>query len=102
MERIMRLSILSYYTSRRWKAFSIASSSLGKVVLDSLAYDLLLSVLAESTIPTTTINTLEAGAVTCDGFGNNTGISITPAEATARASGGSDPHGHWHLEQQLD
>jgi hypothetical protein len=59
----------------------------GTAVLDTIAIDLLNGVLAESTTPTTMINILEAGAVTCDGFGNSTGISITPAQATACADG---------------
>lgn len=51
-------------------------------VLDGLAYDLLIGVQA-----TQMIDVLEAGAVTCDGFGDPTGTTITPAQAAACANG---------------
>jgi len=69
------------------RTFSKSSAFVGRVALQSVAYDLLIGVLAESAIPATTINTLEVGAVTCDGFGNITSINITSAEATACTSG---------------
>lgn len=80
--------ILSYVTNTLvdGRRFSKSSSSVGMSLLDSLAFDLLIGVLAESTTPTTTINILEAGAVTCDGFGPITDTSITPAQATACAN----------------
>ncbi|KAF8240931.1 hypothetical protein L208DRAFT_1374175 [Tricholoma matsutake] len=67
------------------KSFKNSTSSLGRVVLDSLAIDLLIGVLAESTTPTTMINIAEAGAVTCNGFGK-INVSITPVQATACTS----------------
>jgi len=60
------------------------SSSVGMNLLDSLAVDLLIGVLAESTSPTTMINVLEAGVVTCNGA---VGGPITSAQATACANG---------------
>jgi hypothetical protein len=79
--------MLSYVTHTLvdGKSFKKSSSSLSRGVLDSLAIDLLIGMLAESTTPTTMINIAEAGAVTCDGFGKFD-ISITPAQATACAS----------------
>jgi len=84
------LSIMLSYVTRTLvdgRVFSKSSGSVGMFVLDGLAFDLLNGVLAESTNPTTTINILEAGAVTCEGFGNSSGFSITPAQATACANG---------------
>ena len=83
------LILLSYVTRTLvdGRVFSKSSGSVGMSVLDAFARDLLNGVLAESTTPTTTINILEAGAVTCDGFGNSTGVNITSAQATACANG---------------
>jgi hypothetical protein len=58
------------------------SSSAGETLLDGLALDLLVGVMAQST-PRVTIDVLEAGAVTCGGFGNITNLTITPAQAAA-------------------
>jgi len=81
--------ILSYVTHTLVDGMSFwePSSAVGRNVLDSLAYDLLAGVLAESATPTTTVDILEAGAVTCDGFGDSTSIDITSAQAVACASG---------------
>jgi hypothetical protein len=58
------------------------SSSAGKILLDGLTLDLLVGMMAQST-PRVTIDILEAGAVTCGGFGNITNLTITPAQAAA-------------------
>jgi len=63
------------------------SSSVGMELLDSLAVDLLIGVLAESTSPTTMINVLEGGVITCDGLVGNSFFNITSAQATACANG---------------
>ena len=60
---------------------------MGRDVLDGFAYDLLVGALAELTTGATTIDILQAGAVTCEGLADNfTGTSITPAQATACAN----------------
>jgi hypothetical protein len=81
--------LLSYVTHTLvdGRSFMKSSAYIGSIALDYVAYDLLIGVLAESATPATAINTLEAGAVTCDGFGNSTDINITSAEATACTSG---------------